>query len=104
MIVVMFFNRNHYKHLKWTKIGLYISTVYLLLTCVNKLYVNSVFEKSIKTEGFKYTRFQTQPTIFNNLLWYSVAEGDDAYYAGFYSVLDSKPEFSNWSRIKKTAH
>ncbi|MGB6269830.1 MAG: metal-dependent hydrolase, partial [Olleya sp.] len=101
MIVVMFYKRNNLKRLKWTKIGLYISCFYLLLTSVNKLYVNSLFKKSIASEGFKYTRFQSQPTIFNNLLWYGIAEGDDAYYAGFYSILDKKPEFSNWNRIEK---
>ncbi|WGD34698.1 metal-dependent hydrolase [Olleya sp. YS] len=101
LIVVMFFKRQNPKRLTWTKIGIYISSLYLLLTCINKLYVNTIFKQSIAEKGFNYTRFQSQPTIFNNVLWYGIAEGEDAYYAGFYSILDTNPEFSNWNVIEK---
>ena len=102
VIAIFFYKRNNTKRLKWAKYGLYLSTGYLILTCLNKLYINQVFDNTINTKGLKITRFQTQPTILNNLLWYGIAESEDSYYAGFYSVLDETSEFSNWHKIEKS--
>jgi inner membrane protein len=33
-------------------------------------------------------RFSAQPSIFNNILWYAVAETKDKYHLTFYSLLD----------------
>ncbi len=101
LIVLMFYKRNTFKRLKWLKIGIYTSSIYLLFTVFNKFYVNSVFKKSIKDKGYNYTRFQTQPSIFNNILWYGVAEDSNYYYAGFYSILDKETTFKNWHRLPK---
>jgi inner membrane protein len=48
-----------------------------------------------------YVRFQTQPTILNNILWYGIAETSDAYFVGFYSILDTKPTVSKWHKLPK---
>lgn len=70
----------------WMGVG--VSCLYLALTFFHKHKVNQVFEASLKSNGFAYERYMTAPTIFNNILWQGVAEGDTAYYHGFYSLLD----------------
>ncbi|TMM29623.1 metal-dependent hydrolase [Polaribacter aestuariivivens] len=90
VIVVLFFKRKNPKRLLWTKAGIYISATYMLFTIANKFYMNSIFQNSFKKANIAYIRFSSQPTIFNNILWYAVAEDKNNYYATFYSLFDSK--------------
>ncbi|MFL1012693.1 metal-dependent hydrolase [Flavisericum labens] len=101
MIVLMFFNRTSIKRRLCLKLGLGISTAYLLFTIGNKLYVDLIFRKSIKEQGIEIYRFSTQPTIFNNVLWYAIAETKDAYFVADYSLMDRKNQFSNFRKIPK---
>ena len=73
----------------WTGIG--ISSLYMLWTIVNKLYVDHVFEKALDHRKIEATRCQTSPTILNNFLWSCVAEDKDKFYVGQYSLFDSDP-------------
>ena len=93
IIVLMFFNRKRTQRTWWLKAGIYISSAYMVFTIVNKFYIDSVFKKSFKKAGITYKRFSAQPTILNNILWYSVAETDKNYHLAFYSLLD-KSKFS----------
>ena len=88
MIVVLFLKRTNVKRLKWTKIGIYISSCYLLFTIGNKFYIDTIFKKSFKKAGISVQRFSAQPSILNNILWYAVAESEDKYHLTFYSLLD----------------
>jgi len=101
MIVLMFFNRKNKRRRTWLKAGLYISSSYLLLTIANKLYMDSVFERSLKTDNITYTRFRIQPTIFNNILWYGIAESENKYVAGYYSLLDKSSRVTEWVELPK---
>ena len=88
MIVLMFFNRKRTRRTWWLKAGIYISSAYMVFTIFNKLYIDSVFKKSFEKAGINYTRFSAQPTILNNILWYSVAETKNNYHLTFYSLFD----------------
>ena len=55
----------------------------------------------MQAQGITTQRYLTYPTIFNNILWYGVAEGDTAYYYAMYSLLDSKPEIPSFQVIPK---
>ncbi len=101
LIVLMFYKRKTKQRKFWLKLGLSVSSVYMLLTLVNKLYINSLYKESLQIEGINYQRFQTQPSIFNNILWYGIAETDDAYYVGFYSLLDQSSKVGNWQKLPK---
>jgi inner membrane protein len=104
MIVLMFYKRNTPKRRLWLKLGLGISSTYMLLTLINKVYVNSVYKNALKEEGIVYSRFQTQPSILNNILWYGVAETETDYYVGFYSLLDSSSKIKTWNKLPKNHH
>lgn len=101
LIIMMFYRRNSNRRRFWLRLGVGISSIYMLLTLVNKLYINSVYKKSLEIDSIEFTRFQTQPTIFNNILWYGVAETEDSYYVGFYSLLDKASVVKNWQRLPK---
>lgn len=101
MVVTMFFKRTNPRRIKWAKAGIYISSVYMLLTIGNKIYMDSIFKKSYQEAHIPFYRFSAQPTIGNNILWYSVAESDTNYYVGFYSLLDTKNRMDTIFTITK---
>jgi len=101
LIVLMFFKRQKKQRLFWLKLGLGISSFYMVLTFMNKFRINSIFKESLQTQNIAFNRFRAQPTIFNNLLWYGVAETDTAFYLGFYSVFDEIKEINDWQIIEK---
>jgi inner membrane protein len=69
-------------------VGLAVSTLYLVLTIGNKLWVEAVFENSLRAQGLPHQEVFTKATAFNNVLWSGVAKGEDGFYVGFYSLLD----------------
>jgi inner membrane protein len=97
----MFFNRNRTRRAAWVKAGIYISSAYLLFTIGNKIYVDRIFKKSFDNVNINYSRFSVQPTIFNNILWYGIAETPTNYKVGFYSLLDTKSELDTILTIPK---
>ncbi len=101
MIVLMFFRRTSNKRRLWLKFGIGISSVYMLFTFGNKLYIDSVFRKSLKDSEINATRFSTQPAIFNNILWYGIVETEAAYFVSDYSLFDSENRFLNFREISK---
>jgi inner membrane protein len=68
--------------------GLALSSAYLLFTVVNKQHVNHVFAQNLASKQPPSDRFLTTPAPFNNLLWRGIAETDDGFYVGYYSLLD----------------
>lgn len=83
----------------WAGIG--VSSLYLLFTFYNKYKVDGIFEDSLRARGFAYERYMTSPTLFNNLLWQGLAEGDTAYYHSFYSLLDDTTAFVTFNIFPK---
>lgn len=82
------YRRTDPRRLRSNRWGLIISSAYLLITVGNKLYVTHVFHAALEEQGITYSRTFIDPTPFNNLLWTVVAEADDQFYIGYYSLLD----------------
>ncbi|WP_298500150.1 metal-dependent hydrolase [uncultured Algibacter sp.] len=101
MIVLMFFNRASNTRRIWLKWGIYMSSVYMFFTLGNKLYIDSVFRKSLKDSTINAIRFSTQPAIFNNILWYGIAETESTYFISDYSLFDLKNRFLNFREVPK---
>jgi inner membrane protein len=101
MIVLMFFNRISDRRRLWLKLGIGISSVYMLFTLGNKLYIDAIFRKSLTESDIKEVRFSTQPAIFNNILWYGIAETKTSYFVADYSLFDTKKRFINFRSIPK---
>jgi len=101
IVILMFYNRATEKRRFWLKMGIGIGSLYMLLTLFNKIYIDSVFKKTLIDNEIHYSRFSTQPSILNNVLWYGIAETEDNYQVGFYSLVDATDRFSDWKTIPK---
>ena len=101
-IILMFYNRRNNYRRYWLKLGIGISSVYMLFTIFNKLYIDSVFKASLTEEAISYQRFSTQPSIFNNILWYGIAETEEQYHVAYYSIFDTTNRFTQWKILPKT--
>jgi inner membrane protein len=101
IIVVMLYKRTHINRKKWLHYGLIISSVYMLFTVCNKLYIDYLFRETLHDKQIEVSRFSSQPTILNNFLWYAIAETETDYYVGYYSLFDKTNRFTNWNKIPK---
>lgn len=101
LIILMFYKRSHIRRKLWLRIGFAVSSFYIFLTIINKVYINSVYEQALKAQNIPFTKFQTQPSILNNILWYGIAETPDNYFVAFYSLLDKSSEILEWSKLPK---
>lgn len=73
----------------WVGMGLLVSVLYLLVTITNKQYVQAVFEHNFERQhASEVIRFETYPTLGNNLLWYGIAEMPYGYQVGYFSVFE----------------
>jgi inner membrane protein len=92
VIAVLFLRRTSSRRriVNWVGIGL--STAYLSLTVVNKLYVDSVVRATLEKENIQYDYFMTSPTPFNNILWRTVVISGNQALSGYYSLLDTQKE------------
>lgn len=77
---------------KWAWAGIVMSSVYLMLTAINKYRVTQIWKASLEKQDIVYQRYMTSPTILNNILWYCLAETPDGYYYGQYSLWDRNSE------------
>lgn len=86
--------------LRANAVGLALSTVYLAWSVVAQQHVTSIARAALQTQGIAAHSVLVTPAPLNTVLWRIVAlSGDDAYYEGFYSLLDEKPP-----RIAFVAH
>jgi len=89
LVVVLFLKRNSNARFKWNKVGLIISSIYLIVTVGIKLYVDKVFEKALKDGNYQFSRFDSRPTPLNAILWTSNIELENSFLITYYSILDA---------------
>ncbi len=73
-------------------VGITFSCLYLVFTIRNKYMITQIFEDTLTKNHLSFDRTFVSPTILNNILWQGVAETDDMFYYGLYSLNDSKQE------------
>lgn len=84
-------NRASVKRMKLNRLGLILSTSYLLITLVMKGVTFSKFEESLRDQNISYSEIETKPTPFNTLLWSANVKTEDHFLIGEYSVFDTQP-------------
>lgn len=77
---------------KWWRMGLGLSTLYLMYCLVNKAKMDADVKVILQKQQISYTRYFSTPAPLQNWLWYVVAGNDSGYYVGFRSLFDSKKE------------
>jgi inner membrane protein len=90
LILAMRRKKTDPKRKKYNKLGLFISTGYLVLTLIFKGVAYNNFEHSLQQQGIFYERMETRPTPFNTVLWTANVEAEDAYLIGYYSFFDDR--------------
>ena len=100
LIITSFYSRESAKRHYWRLATILVSSTYMLFTLANKFYINSIVEKSAKAEGINYSRYMTNPSILNNVLWSGTLETDSFYFQGSYSWFDKEQKFK-WNKVAK---
>lgn len=99
-IVGAYFNRESFLRKNLNRIGIALSSLYLLVGFTNKLVAESHFEADLKSREVEYERSFTGPTPLNILLWYGVYETREDFRIGYWSLLDP-PGSIHWNRYGK---
>jgi inner membrane protein len=80
------------KRKMWQRIGLGISSLYLMYCLVNKYVIDRDVKEILQKQQISYSRYFSTPAPLQNWLWYIVAGNDSGYHVGFRSLFDSKKE------------
>lgn len=76
---------------KYNRLGLIVSSSYLLLALVLKGFAYQNFVDRLNELGIEYKRIETKPSPLNIVLWTAHAEVENAYLIGDYSFFDDQP-------------
>ena len=99
--IATFYKQGTRRRALFTWLGVGISSLYMVWTIINKIHVDSVFDHALDNRNIEVKRCHCSPTILNNILWSCVAEGEDEFYAGQYSLFDSDPNLHHLNVITK---
>ncbi len=89
--------------LNWVGIAWFVGYL-CIYTVWHKHRVDQLFVQKLQSKNINYTRIYSNPTIFNNIVWSGIAEGDSAFYFGLYGFNDPKAEFGRISTLPKNHH
>ncbi len=89
--IAMCYKRANPKRAKFNKIGLIVSSVYMLWSFVSKGIGYYQFHQELKQQEIKYVDLETKPTPFNTILWNAQVETETGFKMGYYSLFDTKP-------------
>lgn len=94
IVILMFFRRSSVTRRITGQAGLIYVTCYLMLTVVNKFYINNIFRNQLYDQEVSYSALKTVPLPFTNFLWMGIAVQKDDYYTGYYSLFDENKNVS----------
>ncbi|MFK7843828.1 MAG: metal-dependent hydrolase [Rhodothermales bacterium] len=92
--------KNKFQRTRANQIGLFVSSLYLVFTLVNKSFVTQVFEDTLQSQNISYEQLFTNPSPLNNILWYGVADDGTDLWIGSYSWFDEDKNIS-FERVPK---
>lgn len=88
-IVLAWRNRERAAH--WNRLGLGLSSAYLLWSIIAQQWIRSQAEQDLAQRGIQASQLLVTAAPFNTFLWRMVAIDDDIYFEGFDSLLDGAP-------------
>ncbi|WP_233901535.1 metal-dependent hydrolase, partial [Tenacibaculum piscium] len=91
LIFAMTQKRVHKKRAFYNKMGLIISSSYLVLTFLLKWLAFNQFEKALENQNIEYSEIDTRPSPLNTILWSANVQTEDAFLLANYSFFDTKP-------------
>ncbi|MEX2350226.1 MAG: metal-dependent hydrolase [Flavobacteriaceae bacterium] len=91
LILTMFQGRTTAKRRKYNRLGLIISSSYLVLTLIIKGITFGRFTDALEEQNITYLQMQTKPAPLSAVLWTANVETKDAFLIGDYSLFDTQP-------------
>lgn len=91
LIFAMTQKRTSEKRRFYNKMGLIVSSSYLVLTLLLKWIAFNQFETALKTQNITYSEIDTRPSPLNTILWSANVQTEDSFLLGNYSFFDTKP-------------
>lgn len=99
VILTMIQKKEAPKRKTYNKLGLIISTSYLILTLVLKGITYKTFTKELAKQNITYSDIATKPTALNTILWTANVATKDVFLIGHYSFFDKSPvAFSSYPK------
>ena len=102
VFMAMFYRKNGIRRNKLSKAALIYCCLYLGFTFFNKLRAENIVEASLAKNNIPATAHMTNPTMLNNILWYSVASNDSTLFIGEFSLLHTQNPITWHSYQRRT--
>lgn len=82
------------------RLGLLISSAYLMLTVAHYFWVKDILRESLQEQGIAHERTIHGPAILTNFLWQATAEtSDQEYWVSNYSFFDARRRFQPFKEV-----
>lgn len=101
LIISMFKRKDDDKRRKYNKLGLMISSGYLVFGLFMKTFINQQFTSSLERQGIQYEAIETRPTPLNTIMWSANIKTKNGFITGDYSIFDTQPEIEFSDELKK---
>lgn len=92
LIIALIAKNGTPRRVKWNKIGLWISSLYLVFTIINKWHVHGIMKSSFDAKKLQADDFVSTPTPLNNFLWMAYSHDSKGTWIGYYSVFDKNDD------------
>ena len=102
-VIIVLFSKDHRFRQKMNYAGLTVSSLYLLISVINKNIASHAFEKALNDQQISWQRYETFASPFNTIMWIANVETDSGFYSGYYSLLDDNTEI-NFTYFPKNHH
>jgi len=87
-LLLVLFSKDHRFRQKMNYWGLAVSSLYLLISVVNKNIASHAVEQALDQQNISWQRYETFASPFNTIMWITNVETDSGFYTGYYSLLD----------------
>lgn len=90
LILALRLKRTNPKRQYYNKLGLWVSSIYLVLTFLLKWLAFIQFEDALHEQNITYKQLDTRPAPMNTILWSANVDTEEAYLLANYSFFDSQ--------------
>lgn len=91
LLLALFSRRTNPKRQFFNRLGLILSSSYLVITLFLKWAAFSQFKQALNNQNIDYIDIDTRPSPLNTILWNANVDAKDVYLLGDYSFFDSQP-------------
>jgi inner membrane protein len=87
VVVALFFKNESKTRILLMRSSLIYTVLYLGMTFANKAIADAYFKKSLDENQINYQDYMSNPTILNNIMWYSVVNSDSVLKIAEFTLL-----------------